>query len=101
MSSSQDHAQSTTDGWWNHMDTAPRDGTPILIAFGSDHRSSAIYVDDPTDAHPWKFIDLQNGRPIINGARDDKYGPTGWLPMPRWVAPYRPPEGGTVREAIK
>ena len=41
-----------TDGPWNNMDSAPRDGSPILISFGSDWRSSAIYVDDANDPHP-------------------------------------------------
>lgn len=71
---------------WRPMSTAPRDGTPILIAFGSDCTSSAIYSRNDDDRHPWKFIDTQGpGLPIFNGARDDRYGPTGWMPLPKWT----------------
>lgn len=68
---------------WQPIESAPRDGTHILIAFGSDWVSSAIYCSNDDDAHPWKFLDQQGQSiPILNGARDDKYGPTRWLPLP-------------------
>lgn len=73
---------------WQKMDTAPRDGTHILIAFGEDHVSSAAYTRNDDDPHPWKFVDQQaDGVPIFNGARDDQYGPTHWQPLP--AAPKR------------
>ena len=68
---------------WQPIETAPRDGTHILIAFGEDGVCSATYSADDADAWPWKFVDQQGvGRPIFNGARDDKYGPTDWQPLP-------------------
>lgn len=68
---------------WRSMDSALRDGTHILIAFGSDGMSSAIYSRNDDDPHPWKFIDTQgDGRPFLNGARDDEYGPTAWRHLP-------------------
>jgi len=77
---------------WRLMDSAPRDGSPILIALGSDCTSSAVYTGGP---HPWKFIDMKGpGRPILNGMRDGEYGPTGWMPLPEW----KRPEHVTVRQ---
>lgn len=76
---------------WRPMDTAPRDGTHILIAFGQDWTSSAVYVSAADDRFPWKFLDSQGeGRPFLNGARDDEYGPSGWMPLPGWE-PTTPP----------
>lgn len=70
---------------WRSMNSAPRDGSIIIIAFGSDWTSAGSYHCNEDDPHPWKFIDRQGaGHPIFNGARDDKYGPTGWMPMPEW-----------------
>jgi hypothetical protein len=74
---------------WRPMNTAPRDGTHILIAFGQDWTSSAVYVRADGDNFPWKFIDSQGeGRPVLNGARDDEYGPSGWMPLPKWASPH-------------
>jgi hypothetical protein len=71
---------------WRSMVTAPRDGTHILIAFGQDWTSSAVYVQADGDDFPWKFIDSQGeGRPFLNGARDDECGPSGWMPLPKWA----------------
>lgn len=68
---------------WQPIETAPRDGTHVLIAFGSDHVSVGSYHRNDDDPYPWKFMDSQGeGLPIFNGARDDKYGPTHWAPMP-------------------
>lgn len=70
---------------WQPISTAPRDGTHILIAFGQDGVSSAMYTRNLDDAHPWKFMDRQqDGVPIFNGARDDQYGPSHWMPLPVW-----------------
>lgn len=68
---------------WLPIESAPRDGTHVLIAFGQDHVSSGAYVANDDDPFPWKFLDQQaQGFPIFNGARDDKYGPTHWMPLP-------------------
>jgi hypothetical protein len=66
---------------WQPIETAPRDGTNILIRFGRDGVSQAKYV--PGTPHPWKFIDTNDGITwIINHAVDTEYGPTHWMPMP-------------------
>lgn len=70
------------------MNDAPRDGTPIIIAVGSDFVGEARYVDDPADPYPWKFMDVDSrGKIFINGWRDDHYGPTDWRPMPGLAKP--------------
>jgi hypothetical protein len=66
---------------WLTISSAPRDGSNILIRFGRDGASQAKYV--PGVPHPWKFIDTNDGITwLINGARDDEYGPSHWMPMP-------------------
>lgn len=75
-------------GGWRSMDSAPRDGTHILIAFGQDHVSVGAYHRNDDDPHPWKFMDSQGeGLPIFNGARDDQYGPSKWQPLPAPPSP--------------
>lgn len=83
---------------WQPIETAPRDGTHILVRFGEDHVSSAAYTDDDSHTHPWKFLDDQReGRPIFNGARDDRYGPTGWMPLPSPLsAAPKPPQSQSL-----
>jgi len=96
---SRDHA--LTDGvaldGWQPIETAPRDGTEILIAIGSDYIGSAFYAvvaigsdyigsafyaDDDSDPYPWKFFDRNGIKPLANGIRDDRMGPTHWMPLP-------------------
>lgn len=68
---------------WQPIKSAPRDGTMILIAFGPDSVSVGCYSRNDDDLHPWKFMDSQaEGLPIFNGARDDIYGPSYWMPLP-------------------
>ena len=68
-------------GHWQTIDTAPRDGTSILIRFGNDGVSQARYVIG--SSHPWRFIDTRDGMPwMVNNAVDSEYGPTHWMPMP-------------------
>jgi len=84
------------DGW-QPIETAPRDGTEILIAIGSDYIGSAFYAvvaigsdyigsafyaDDDSDPYPWKFFDRNGIKPLANGIRDDRMGPTHWMPLP-------------------
>jgi hypothetical protein len=74
---------------WQPIETAPRDGTHILIAFGEDVVSVAAYHRSDDELHPWKFLDSQgSGLPFFNGARDDQYGPTQWQPLPKAPRPH-------------
>jgi hypothetical protein len=83
-----DHISQARDAWQS-MATAPRDGRNILIRFGRDGVSQAMYV--PGVPHPWKFIDTNDGITwLINSARDGEYGPSHWMPMP---APPEKPAG--------
>jgi hypothetical protein len=71
---------------WQPMKTAPRDGTNILLAWGQDGVSQGHYV--PGLPKPWKFIDTNDGLTwLINFAVDNEYGPTHWMPMPKWTKP--------------
>lgn len=66
---------------WRPIATAPRDGTDILIRFGTDGTSQGKYV--PGAPYPWRFIDT-NGVDswILNAAVDGPGGPSHWMPMP-------------------
>jgi hypothetical protein len=90
---------------WKHIESAPRDGTHIILAFGSDHVGEGWFEDDDTDPRPWKFIDrgCQSSRfkagELINASRDGRYGPSHWHPMPLglskvFAAESLAPEGG-------
>ena len=80
---------------WASIETAPRDGTLIALAFGSDASTAGWYEDSDDDARPWKILDrgLTRGefksRNGLNGARDDKYGPTHWAPLRRASLPHK------------
>ncbi|WP_109479140.1 hypothetical protein [Paraburkholderia sp. C35] len=66
---------------WQPIATAPRDGSNILIKFGSDGVSQAKYT--PGWAWPWIFIDTNDGITwMINRAVDGPGGPSHWMPMP-------------------
>jgi hypothetical protein len=83
---------------WLPISSAPRDGSNILIRFGRDGASQAKYV--PGVPHPWKFIDTNDGITwLINGARDDEYGPSHWMPMPSVHEPE--PGNSTVAQPVE
>jgi hypothetical protein len=67
---------------WQPIETAPKDGSHILIAIGSDYIGSAFYADDDSDPYPWKFFNRNGIKPLANGIRDDLVGPTHWMPLP-------------------
>ena len=73
-------------GKWKTMESAPRDGTNILLAWGQDGVSQGHYVPGLQGTHPWKFIDTNDGITwLINHAVDGPGGPTHWMPMPKWM----------------
>ena len=66
---------------WQPIETAPRDGTNVLVRFGSDGASQGKYI--PGLPHPWQFIDTNNGISwLINHAVDAPGGPSHWMPLP-------------------
>jgi hypothetical protein len=80
---------------WLPIASAPRDGSNIMIRFGTDGVSQAKYIAGTP--HPWKFIDTNDGITwLVNHAVDNEYGPTHWMPMPD----VRSPEPGTVATTL-
>lgn len=67
---------------WQPMATAPRDGTTILIRFGSDGVSQATYI--PGAEFPWRFIDQNGSQWFVNSAREDV--PSHWAEIPAYVS---------------
>lgn len=78
---------------WLPIESAPKDGTMILLADRLDRHSPYVgWWDDKTDGpkYPWKFIDGNNlfqvdeegDRWLLepNGARPGNF--THWMPLP-------------------
>lgn len=66
---------------WQPIKTAPRDGSNLLLRFGSDGVSQGKFV--PGLPHPWKFIDTNDGVTwLVNHAIDGPGGPSHWMRMP-------------------
>lgn len=84
---------------WNAISTAPRDGSNILIRFGSDGVSQAKYIIGLP--HPWQFIDTNDGITwVINHAIDGPGGPSHWMPMPALLA-TKPAQGDPILNFTK
>jgi hypothetical protein len=80
---------------WLPIESAPRDGSNILIRFGRDGVSQAKYVAGTP--FPWKFIDTHDGITwMINTARDGEYGPSHWMPLPSAVGPEPDPRASSA-----
>jgi hypothetical protein len=87
------------------MESAPRDGTPILLVVRTESLGPRFVLGrrsaEPTDTHPWRFLDFVNeseGCPAcgsskdvvpLDGFRENARGVLGWLPWPV-VADRRP-----------
>ncbi len=89
---------------WREIESAPKDGTHFLLAFGQDVVAEGWWDDgNDIEAYPWRFVDTggptpAGGRPalgFVNGGRDDHYGPTHWQPLPS--PPDAKPDKGGVR----
>lgn len=74
---------------WKPMDSAPRDGTVILLRWGVDGVTPGFWVGEFGDkpescgAFPWAFIDADSTEQntyILNQAADNEYGHTHWAP---------------------
>ena len=72
---------------WQDIETAPRDGTVILLRSPVFDRfeveaaywnlAPKVFGTDPS--YPWTLLDPTNG---TNGRSDDRGGPTHWAPLP-------------------
>lgn len=75
-------------GGWRPIESAPRDGTHVILAFGRDGVMEGWWDDNDPGPYPWKFVD--RGAPgstgyaaggFINGSREVRGGPTHWQPL--------------------
>lgn len=72
---------------WKPIETAPKDGTIILISRPNREAMAAYWSQCPrafagtfSDAnYPWVFLDETNG---TNAMMDGAHGPTHWMPLP-------------------
>lgn len=86
---------------WQPIETAPRDGTEVILAItGGGHKSHWVHVGwwNAGDSFPWRFIDSFDLTPTgccnledddripVNGAREESV--THWMPLP--AAPGEP-----------
>ena len=70
---------------WQPIETAPKDGTEILIA--SDCFVEAAYWEGKDSLYPWVTLD---GQHVTNGRQEGIYGPTHWQPLPAPPLPEGP-----------
>lgn len=74
---------------WRPIETAPRDGTHVILAFGQDGVMEGWWEDGDPGPYPWKFVDRGvSGSPFaggeaLNGAREVRGGPSHWQPLPK------------------
>jgi hypothetical protein len=74
---------------WRTIESAPRNGTHVILAFGSDGVMEGWWEDADPGAYPWKFVDRGcftkspfTAGEYLNGAREVRGGPTHWQPLP-------------------
>lgn len=70
---------------WRTIDSAPRDGTVILISDArySGYPAFAAYFDSEQELYPWRFLNPRTTDGTgIGEMQDDVYGPTHWMPLP-------------------
>lgn len=73
---------------WQPIETAPRDGTVILLTYADDVLVGAW--DAGESRYPWKYLDAEWRRgkglvPFMNGLAS--HAPTHWMPLPAPPAP--------------
>ena len=66
---------------WQPIETAPKDGTVIILADDTSGLVMAGYFFDSGDGFPWVTLDNEC-LPPLNGWTDDGSGPTHWTPLP-------------------
>lgn len=74
---------------WKTIDSAPKDGTIILIGSNRPGWVYAAYWGlandvascDANSSYPWVFLDEENG--INLNMDNEKYGPTHWMEFPK------------------
>lgn len=69
---------------WQPIESAPKDGTIILIAKGryvfAAYWSQCPMATGGSAEYPWVFLDETNG---VNGYIGDENGPSHWQPLPK------------------
>lgn len=66
---------------WQPIETAPKDGTVVILCDGW-RNPVAGYWDDDADGYPWKFLQKFGAKVELNGFQDGEYGPSHWMPLP-------------------
>lgn len=71
-------AKPDSDGWLPMM-TAPRDGTTILLRFGSDGWSQGRWNPHPGNSqHPWEIVDTNSAKAWFINRCKTEFGPSHW-----------------------
>ncbi|CAH1205756.1 hypothetical protein PAECIP111893_02410 [Paenibacillus plantiphilus] len=66
---------------WKPIDTAPKDGTSILVLNNDKYVYEARYDEDSWNKCKWKFASAdQHGCGCCSGDDDE---PTHWMPLPQ------------------
>lgn len=65
---------------WKPIETAPKDGTSILLC-NNRETTVGIYMHDGRE-FPWVVFDGHFTKEPLNGWSDNKFGPTHWMPLP-------------------
>ena len=63
---------------WLPIDSAPKDGTTIILGTASGHVAFGKWLDNSRTAHPWQGWSTNIG-PFGENAR---YPITHWMPLP-------------------
>lgn len=71
---------------WQPIETAPRDGTPVLI-YGPRYKNVTTALCDSNALHWWVVDELEDIASDDDGDGLEAMPPTHWMPLPE------PPDG--------
>lgn len=85
-----DDSETAARGEWQDIETAPKDGTVVLLAMTDHHRSifAGWWTHERVMIPYWKTMSNW-GRNL-----DREYQPTHWMPLPEPPAPRSGPDRG-------
>lgn len=78
------------DAGWRSMETAPKDGSFMLLLFGDDRVRLGAWERHEDSSYPFAWKDVY-GSVIVRGWKDDEE-PARWHPLPDIPAATRPLE---------